>query len=399
MKTILYRFIFIVIGLLFTRLTYAQSNYRPGYIVTLEKDTIYGEIDYRTDQMNAKQCVFQSKEDNSEPKTYLPFEIAEYRFTDDGKYYISKNIELKHGFIQPVFLEYLLKATKSLYYYEKEGDIPIYFIEDQNTLVKIDAPKLYQKPTVGIQFKKETDRYIPLLHYVFKDCPQISTHIDHIKFNRKDIVKIVKEYHNEMCTSDGDCIEFEIKKDKKPLILNITTYIGIIQYTIPLNSSIASYNRPDLSYLVGVTLTLTNKRWMNSISGCLDLSLSHLSSSRQSVSSSDYNTIDNSKYSGTFFSGKLGIRYTYPKGIIRPFAEFGADISSVINGKVYVNGEDELWLNGIQPGYYINAGINIKLSKKKTQAIHFRIQYKDSRDCLAKNKLVTGWAGAIGYIF
>ena len=36
--------------------------------------------------------------------------IRDSRFTDDGKYYVSKNIELKYGVSTPVFLEYLLQG-------------------------------------------------------------------------------------------------------------------------------------------------------------------------------------------------------------------------------------------------------------------------------------------------
>lgn len=80
---------------------------------------------------------------------------------------------------------------KSLYYYETEDNIPIYFVEDNNTLVKIDAPKLSKQAT-NIQFKGQTDRYIPLLHYAFKDCPSLAPQIDRARFSRKEMIKITK---------------------------------------------------------------------------------------------------------------------------------------------------------------------------------------------------------------
>lgn len=62
----------------------AQRNFRSGYIITLKQDTVYGQIDFRTDKVNAERCVFKLRT-NTDPVTYLPFEIAGYRFTDDGK--------------------------------------------------------------------------------------------------------------------------------------------------------------------------------------------------------------------------------------------------------------------------------------------------------------------------
>ena len=59
--------------LLLIPVLYAQNNYRPGFIITVQKDTIYGEIDYRTDKMNAKRCVFQSQGNDTEPVTLSSF--------------------------------------------------------------------------------------------------------------------------------------------------------------------------------------------------------------------------------------------------------------------------------------------------------------------------------------
>mgnify|MGYP007083938460 FL=1 len=138
-KTILYRLILLNAFLLLISTIYAQSNYRPGFIITLQKDTVYGVIDYRTDKINATRCVFLPQDNSGDkPITYHPFDILGYRFTDDGKYYVSKNVELQYGIPKPVFLEYLLQGMKSLYYYETEDDIPVYFVEDHNTLVKIE---------------------------------------------------------------------------------------------------------------------------------------------------------------------------------------------------------------------------------------------------------------------
>lgn len=397
MKMIFARLIGVNIFLLLVPALYAQSNYRPGFIITLQKDTLYGEIDYRTDEMNARRCVFRSQDGSEEPVTYHPFDILGYRFTDDGKYYVSKNIELKYGVPKPVFLEYLLQGMKSLYYYEAENNIPVYFVEDNNRLVKIDAPKL-SKQIVRMQFKGQTDRYIPSLHYAFKDCPSLASKIDRAHFKRKDIIKIAKEYHYAMCTGNEDCIEFEAKEDKHFIQLDITPYIGVIQYKVPSGSEIGLYSSPELSYLAGVTLAVSNRRWMSSLSGCFDVSFSRITSSAVRHWNDDKSyTIY--KHNGTMLSGKLGIRYTSPKGRVRPFVELGADISGMIDAKLQVDDKRTRWLDAIYPGYYANAGVNFKLSRKNKQMICVRAQFKGLRDMDGKCALVNGWAGVIGYTF
>ena len=211
------------------------------------------------------------------------------------------------------------------------------------------------------------------------------------------MIKITKEYHYAMCTSNEDCIEFEAKEDKRSIQLDITPYVGVIQYNVPSGSLIGLYSSPELSYLAGVTLAISNKRWMSSLSGCFDVSFSRITSSARSLNNENSSTIF--KHSGTMFSGKLGIRYTYPKGMARPFVELGADFSGMINAKIKINDKSERWLDGVYPGYYANAGVNFKLSRKNKQMICIRAQFKGLRDMMEKSALVNGWSGVIGYTF
>jgi hypothetical protein len=60
----------------------------PGYIITLENDTIYGYFNNRSEARNFKRCEF-SKSIKGEPVVYLSGFIKVYR-VNDSKYYTSK---------------------------------------------------------------------------------------------------------------------------------------------------------------------------------------------------------------------------------------------------------------------------------------------------------------------
>ncbi|MDR0893587.1 MAG: hypothetical protein LBN24_13425 [Mediterranea sp.] len=346
---------------------YAQHNYRPGYIITLARDTVYGEIDLRTSRMNAQRCAFKA-EGGAREQVYAPFEIEGYRFTDDGKYYVSRYIEMKRGQRQAVFLEYLLQGIKSLYYYEAPGFVNVYFIEKGDKLVKVDAPHLDSSVSIALNGK---DRYIPTLHYVFDDYQPLGSQIDKTKFNRQSLIKLAKNYHNAVCTTGEECVEFETKeKADPPLQWTLTPYVGIMQYISHNKDGYGKRMKSPNLLLVGATFTLSNKRWTSAVAACMDLSYSRWAEAGESAG---------------FFAAKLGIRGTYPKGVVRPFAELGADLD-IAAGEAY-------------PGYYVRGGVNIHLGAGSKHAFQLSAQFKGLRDTVNERPAYHAWGVSLGYVF
>ena len=81
--------LFIIVLLLTSIGVWAQRDYRKGYIITNEQDTIFGWVDYRGDIRNAKVCSFK-KSETGQATEYTPLDIVAYRYID-SKYYVSKN--------------------------------------------------------------------------------------------------------------------------------------------------------------------------------------------------------------------------------------------------------------------------------------------------------------------
>ena len=105
MRKILFTFL-----LLISLMADAQINPKEGFIITNQKDTIYGLIDYRSNTVNAKECTFKANNE-SEYKTYAPGQISAYRFKETGKFYISKKYENE----DEVFAEFLISGMMNLY--------------------------------------------------------------------------------------------------------------------------------------------------------------------------------------------------------------------------------------------------------------------------------------------
>jgi hypothetical protein len=97
----------------------AQSDFKPGYIITLQNDTVYGKIDNRGELLMAQVCIFKSLQ--GEKHDYTPSEIKAFRITDE-KYYIAK---LLNG--NMVFLEFLIKGKNKYLLYVRFGGMALLY--------------------------------------------------------------------------------------------------------------------------------------------------------------------------------------------------------------------------------------------------------------------------------
>jgi len=59
-------------------LSYAQSNYKPGYVVNLKGDTLKGFIDYREWHSNPNSISFKTSLADAKPNPYTPAEITSF---------------------------------------------------------------------------------------------------------------------------------------------------------------------------------------------------------------------------------------------------------------------------------------------------------------------------------
>lgn len=199
----------------------AQSDFRPGYLVKNNGDTLTGLIDYKGIQANARKCVFKLSNDSPEEK-FTPDDIKAYRFID-SKYYVSRRVMTEDSTELQLFLEYLIDGIVDVFYYRDitdenylvdDGEGHLLLVKDKNDVIVVD----------NVAYANEMKRYKGILAYVFRRSPAICKEIDRMILDHKSIINIAKEYHEEVCT-DQDCIIFEKKPQKA--ILSVSPVAGI----------------------------------------------------------------------------------------------------------------------------------------------------------------------------
>lgn len=210
----------LILSLFLIKVT-AQVEFRPGYVVKLDGDTLAGKIEYLgRDVLMGKRCRF-IQDDQSYIKTFYPEDIVSYRFTD-GKYFVSTNINGKK-----VFMEFLVKGKINLYYLKDEtGDR--YFLEnDTSGLMQIPYREDMQSID-GKQYLHQSSRHRALYSYFMQDAPQLENRINEMQEpEQNSLIRLVSNYHNIVC-KDYACTVYE--KKKEPVRVNVELTGGIADF-------------------------------------------------------------------------------------------------------------------------------------------------------------------------
>lgn len=249
----------ILIIIFSVHICFGQNDWKPGYIIKLQGDTIYGFIDNRGSKSNSQQCYFR-KEEVGETQILKPQDLVGYRFID-SKLFISKNIDgLEYE--MPVFLEFLFSGKVNIYHLKDENDR--YFIEKNADMYELK--NTLKLDTIDkIEYLKEKKEYIGTLKFLFQDA-MIQTEINESKFTPQSLIKISKNYHKKVCPEEK-CIVYE--KSLAPIHINWGLHTGLSVNTMDFGTyTTTNYG---LGNLLGCRLEFENViDWQENLNFVLD---------------------------------------------------------------------------------------------------------------------------------
>jgi len=208
--------------ILCTTSVFSQKDFRKGYIINNEGDTIYGYLDYRGNKSSAIKCLYKP-DLKQDAIVYKPSDIKCYRFID-GKYYVSKSLNDSLD-SEKLFLEYLINGIAGIYYY-RDYNGEHYFIDKGDG--KLIALKLERSTTTegSLTYVTETKKYVGTLKYLMADAPSLSNEINHSSLSHKSLIKLGKDYHEAVCTS-GSCIIYEKELGKPKIYFGLIGGVGL----------------------------------------------------------------------------------------------------------------------------------------------------------------------------
>jgi hypothetical protein len=413
MKTVKHLLLFCLL-IFGSQYIYAQSNYKQGYVITNEGDTVIGWIDYRTDRMNSQACRFKKDIMNKTAETYVPGQIAGYRFLEEGKFYVTRTIEI-NGLPQTVFLEYLLQGIMNLYFLSDETtNLNYYIFEDKKdgkmTYVTKHPNQMIQGDD-GSYYNKKDMRYRNELAYTFRDYDLIKKETGKLNFVHNSMIGLAKDYHNQVCTTGEECIEFETKLDKNYVEVHYSISGGIERQLFKYERLDLNFN-PHFAPFIKAGVDFSVPRWMKSLSLSFNVYLTDIDQSYKGNIEGPWMW---NYWDYSFKAYQVGVdmaaKYTYPKGKIRPSCHIGLDLYNTTFGKKiysyaeFINPEDNtvssetivnegFSKNVSSHDYYVfetvNAGAGINFLVRKKQFLFLNVNYKMS---------MRNWQLEVGYRF
>jgi hypothetical protein len=297
---------FVLFGLFFLSMTlHAQTDFRSGYIIKNQGDTLYGLIDYRADLKMSRICKF--KNDANETIDYRPNDILAYRIVN-SKFYISKMINDRKS-----FLEFLINGKVKIYYL-KDNTGGRYYIDKENEDLSEITNKEAVKHVAYQDLKDKKTNHIGLLLYFMQDAPQLQSRIKYLeKPEHHNLIELAEDYHNTL------------NQEEKPIIYE--RQLPSIRILPEIITGATKYSDfEDLKDKLHFNIGVIGHIWMPKISEKIYFRTGLIFSQLE---------FENEKY--LYYQIPFQLEYIYPKGTFRPRLAYGLNLYYPLYSSVSFN--------------------------------------------------------------
>lgn len=354
----------------------AQSDFRDGFIISLQGDTVRGRISYGGHIY--ERCYFKTT--SGEETTYAPAEIMAYGFTGD-RYFESREITIDKQ-KQTVFLEVLIRGKASLYTYKH-----YFFIQkgDDFQELKNEVTEVVKD---GVLQRKNSNHHIGILSYMLiPDCPEIKERIQRTQLTEKGLTSILERYN--VCV--GESVK-SYKAERPWLQIGLGVSAGFAISSMEVETKLSDFieivgkYRKSKNVVGGIEMELSSPRVNEHISFSVGAIYHSMSFSITNVNSAGAIQRNNVWVDVDQLKMPIGLRYKF-HGKVAPFINGG--ILSAFNLKTkstwieeveYQNSvttkEHEIYLamKKRQSGFWAGAGLSTPISKKLRGTAEFRYE-------------------------
>ncbi|MFM9839361.1 MAG: hypothetical protein ACKVOQ_13920 [Cyclobacteriaceae bacterium] len=300
------------------------QDFRKGYIIKSDKDTIRGLVANRSAKKNSEGCLFKSSNLN-DAEEYTPLQLIGFGIID-YRQYEAKNISINHQERKFRFVEVIVKGGLSLYKNQQ-----IFYLEKDSIF------QLEQSVSNQLSQRVKNNRYIGTLNYVMKDCMQNN---DKVSYNEESLADAVMRYNQ--CKG---AVVYEAKTKTPKFKFNGMVLTGLDIGSVSLQGLEKFSYAKSISLPVGIGLKINFPRFNDKFFSLLELyydkkvyQVYDESFSNGSLSRSDFSV----KFS--YMKMPLGVQYNFAKESSTFYFKGGLiyyfmfDLSGIVIAENEING-------------------------------------------------------------
>jgi len=168
---------------------FAQLNFREGYIITTQHDTIRGMVRYSGEKLNTLSCFFK-KSPSQDSTEFFPTDIMGYGFEGDRRY-LRKRI-IYNDSEDFYFLEQVVNGRVSLYEFTSQIRKPIFYVEKEGVLPLTEL-RIDMMHVGSNTYKRRT--YVETLSFALKEVGFPRSKIENTRLDRRALARLIIEYN------------------------------------------------------------------------------------------------------------------------------------------------------------------------------------------------------------
>ena len=351
-------------------LSMAQTNPKPGYIITNSGDTIRGILDFRTNKMLAKRCDFWA-EGESEVKHFKPGEIESFRFDHNGKYFVTRRLTV-HEEPELYFAEFMVQGKMNLYCVADAYEEYFFFERDDGEMAKLTTRSVISSSSLQEvqEHKKEMKEEYGKVKLLLQDSWKAAEEMNGVNMTRGKLVNVVKEYHKDVCTDGSSCMVYEYKENADKMKSHFKLFGGYGYYA---KERTVCQDLPDESYH-GSTLELgfaaetDIERVMKGGSAEVAVMYSPKAKFEHDVMVKGGHSLSHTTYEKSRLQFTIGVVKRFGNKKVQPLARVGGFYTMHMGNweERYYMGKkivDQGWSNTQHSGLYVGGGAQIPVGK------------------------------------
>lgn len=277
--------------------SFSQNDFRKGYIINIQGDTLHGYVAHTLKSKKYNLCVF--KEGNN---------ITEYKSEQIKLYSIEGGRTFVSGIVPELFVELLVKGEISLYknesnFYVQKNDGESYaLIRYQNKEKRTEDTRWRGMILDGT--KTESKRWRGVLYYLVKDRMEGRVSPLEFKFSERYFTDLIRNYN----IMGGE--EYTVNKTDIPWTVIKIGAVGGLNYQsfyVDPDKKLFIEGFNNLTPFIGFALNISSPREFEKISLHFELQLSKLDVKERSF----YGTEKEHVIEATKLSIPLALKYNF----------------------------------------------------------------------------------------